>query len=336
MDERDSSARTPLLTVVGEALIDLVPTGAAREYRAQPGGSPFNVAVGLARLGNSTALMARLSDNTFGRILREHATAEGIDLTLAPHAVEPTSLAVVSIDAEARASYDFYLDGTADWQWTPGEIARLGVDTAVLHFGSIASWTSPGSEHILDAVAAHHAQGRMLISYDPNVRPRLLGDPGRARTTIEASVCYAHIAKASREDLDWLYPGADIEHVAARWRELGARLVVITDGPDGARAYRAADDPIHLPGRRVDVADTIGAGDAFTAGLLSALAHRDITRPESVSSMSKEMLVDTLDEAILVSSLTCERVGADPPIAVQRPDRRERERLSPADFQFNT
>jgi fructokinase len=278
--------------------------------------------------------MARLADNTFGQILRDHAAAEGIDLALAPYAMEPTSLAIVSIDAEAKPCYDFYLDGTADWHWTSAEMARLGSDSAVLHFGSIASWTTPGSEHIHAAVSAQYAGGQTLISYDPNVRPLLMGDPMRSRITVEASVGCPHIAKASREDLDWLYPGTGIEHVAARWRELGALLVVITDGSEGAHAYPTAGAPIHRPGRRVRVVDTVGAGDAFTAGLLSALVRRSLIVPKWVSEISADVLVDVIDEAILVASLSCERVGADPPSAVRRPNAHEK--LSSADLQLNT
>lgn len=307
-----------MVTVIGEALIDLVPTGPAGGYEARPGGSPYNVAVGLARLGVRTSLMARLADNAFGRILRAHAEGEDIDLSAAPHAVEPTTLAVVSVDEDARASYDFYFDGTADWQWTSAEIGRLNPETAILHFGSIASWTSPGSELIHSMVAGVHSAGWALTSYDPNVRASLLGDPGRARDIIERSITVSNIVKASSEDVEWLYPMSSVDHVAARWLELGAQLVVVTDGPDGATAHRAASEPIRRPGRRVVVADTVGAGDSFTSGLLAALVARGILTPDALARMSASVLGDVLDEAILVSSLTCGRVGADPPTAAAR------------------
>ena len=138
------------VTVIGEAIIDLVPGDQPRTFQAVPGGSPYNVAVGLARLGHRTTLMARLADTAFGRILRDHAEAEGIDLGAAPHAAEPSTLAVVSLDASAQASYDFYLNGTADWQWTAEETGRAPERTAVLHFGSLASWTPPGDARIIE------------------------------------------------------------------------------------------------------------------------------------------------------------------------------------------
>ncbi|MFI2205978.1 carbohydrate kinase [Streptomyces sp. NPDC020192] len=313
-----AAAPLPAVTVIGEALIDLVQLDAPGDYRAQPGGSPFNVAVGLARLGHRTALMARLADNTFGRMLRTHAAAEGVDLAYAPAAAEPTTLAVVSMDAEGRASYDFYLDGTADWQWTETETALVPRDTAVLHFGSVASWTSPADGHIHSVAQRLRAEGTALISYDPNVRPALLGDPERGRRAVERSVGTAHLVKASREDVEWLYPGTPIEQIAARWLDLGALLVVITDGPDGAHAFHASAGSLSRPGRKVSVVDTVGAGDAFTAGLLGALLRHGLDTPQALATADPDVLATAVDDAILVSALTCERLGADPPTALPR------------------
>jgi len=305
----------PLVTVIGEALIDLVPTGPASAYEARPGGSPFNVAVGLARLGVRTSLMARLADNAFGRILRAHAEGEDIDLSAAPHAVEPTTLAVVSIDEDARATYDFYFNGTADWQWTLGETARLRTDTAILHFGSIASWTAPCADLIHAMVAGVHRERRALTSYDPNVRASLLGDPGRARDLIERSISVSNIVKASYEDIEWLYPMTSIDHVAARWLELGALFVVITDGPNGAIGYLPNAEPVRRPGRKVSVADTVGAGDSFTSGLLCGFVTRGVLTVHDLADCPSSVVGAIIDDAILVSSITCERIGADPPTA---------------------
>jgi len=303
------------VTVLGEALIDLVPRGRAGEYQAHPGGSPFNVAVGLARLGNRTALMARLGASAFGRLLHDAAEAEGIDLSAAPNAAEPATLAVVSVNEPASVSYDFYLDGTADWQWTRTEIREIPDDTEVMHFGSIASWTPPGSKLIDSVVQELHASGEVLVSYDPNIRSAVLGAPGRGRQYVERGVHRAHVVKASREDLEWLYPSRSVEEVAGRWNAAGAPLVVITDGANGAIAYREGSVPLHRPGRAVHVVDTIGAGDAFTAGLLNGLVRRHLHAPASVATISDAALTDVLDEAVLVSALTCERAGADPPRA---------------------
>ena len=302
-----------LLTVIGEALVDLVPSGPPGEYKAHPGGSPFNVAIASARLGNRTALMVRLAERGFGPLLRAAAAAEGIDLSAAARAAEPTTLAVVSMHGPGHASYEFYLQGTADWQWTIAELRKRPRDTGVLHFGSIASWTPPGSKRIDQLILETRARNDVLISYDPNIRPAVLGAPERARPLVERSVRHAHVVKASSEDLEWLYPSRSVADVAAHWSELGAALVVITYGADGAQAYHGGAQPLLRRGRPVTVADTIGAGDAFTAGLLSGLIRRRLHTPQRVATISDAALADVVDEAVLVSSVTCERVGADPP-----------------------
>lgn len=304
----------PRLTVIGEALIDLLPDGPDC-YRARCGGSPFNVAVGLARLGHRTSLMARLSGDGLGRRLRAAAAAEHVDLDAAPQAGEPTSLAIVTLDEDGSAGYDFRMDGTADWLWTEAELARLPADTAIVHAGSLASWTPPGDDRIHAAISRIHAAGQALVSYDPNIRPALLASPALARPRVERFAAVAHVVKASREDAEWLYPGSDVGEVAGRWLALGALLVIVTDGPNGAFAYQPGVPPVHRPGRSVTVADTVGAGDAFTAGLLGGLARRGIVTPELARRAPARLVAEVADEAIVVSALTCQRPGADPPRA---------------------
>jgi fructokinase len=299
--------------VIGEALVDLVPEGPPGVYRAHPGGSPFNVAVALSRLQNDTSLMARMGDHGFGRTLREAAAAEGVDLDAAPDAPEPATLAVVSLDGEGHASYEFYLDGTADWQWSVTELSRLRADAEVLHFGSIAAWTTPATDRIDAFVRDVRATRKALVSYDPNVRPSVIGARGRARELVERSVGAAHVVKASREDLEWLYPGRGVDETAAQWHGLGAPLLVVTDGDRGATAHRAHSEPLHQPGRTVALVDTIGAGDAFTAGMLNGLLRRGLHTPAAVAELSDAALAEVLGEAVLISSITCERAGADPP-----------------------
>jgi fructokinase len=303
----------PVVTVIGEALVDLIPDGATGEQRAIPGGSPFNVAVGLARLGNRTSLMARFADDRYGRLLRSRAAAEGIDLSAAPRAAERASVAIASVDAAARATYEFDIEGTADWQWTAAELRRLSPDTEVLHFGSLASWTPPGGARIADLVDELRARGGVLISYDPNIRPGALGERGTGLDLVEQSVRRAHLVKASREDVEWLYPELAVDDVAERWSGLGANLVVVTDGADGASAYRRTRAPLRRSGHRVTVADTIGAGDAFTSGLLTGLVRRGLHRVGDLEEISDDTLADVVDEAALVAAITCERAGADPP-----------------------
>ena len=303
------------VTVIGEAIVDLLPAGPPRTFQAVPGGSPYNVAIGLARLGHHATLMARLADTAFGRILRDHALAEGIDLHAAPRAAEPSTLAVVSLDASARASYDFYLDGTADWQWTTEETGRAPEGTAVFHFGSIASWTPPGDAAIHELAGQMRSRGDVLVSYDPNVRPGLLLDHRHGQRVVERALGLAHLAKASTDDVAWLYPGRPVEEVARHWLGRGVTMVVITSSADGAHAYTAQGWSVHRPALDIAVVDTVGAGDSFTAGLIASLIRRGQHSPAELARCPADQVSGALDDAILVASLNCERRGNDPPTA---------------------
>ena len=312
------------VTVIGEAIVDLLPVGPPRTFQAVPGGSPYNVAVGLARLGHDATLMARLADTAFGRILRDHARAEGIDLHAAPRAAEQSTLAVVWMDASARASYDFYLEGTADWQWTAEETGRAPEGTAVLHFGSIASWTPPGDVRILELAARLRERGDVLITYDPNVRPGLLPDRHHGRRVVERAITLAHLAKASTDDVEWLYPGQTPDQVARHWLRLGASTVVITSSADGAEAFTAQGWSVRRPALDVAVLDTVGAGDSFMAGLIGSLIARRQHSPADLARCAADQLGGALDDAILVASINCERRGNDPPTAADVAAARDR------------
>jgi fructokinase len=318
------------VTVIGEAVVDLIPVGPPRTFQAVPGGSPYNVAVGLARLGHDATLMARLADTAFGRILRDHARSEGIDLRAAPRAAEQSTLAVVSLDASARASYDFYLEGTADWQWTAEETGRLPEGTAVLHFGSIASWTPPGDARILELAARLRERGDVLITYDPNVRPGLLADRHYGQRVVERAIALAHLAKASTDDVEWLYPDQTPDQVARHWLRLGASTVVITSSADGAEAFTARGWSVRRPALDVTVLDTVGAGDSFMAGLIGSLVARRQHSPAGLARCAADQLAGALDDAILVASINCERRGNDPPTAADVAAARDRLKPAPS------
>jgi fructokinase len=300
-----------MLTVLGEAIVDLVSHG-DRTYVAHPGGSPLNVAVGLGRLGQPVSLAARLSADTFGGLFRSHLAGSGVDLRHLVAAAEPSTLAVATLDAAGIATYDFWTEGTADWQWTPAELAGIADDeTVALHTGSIALELEPGASRILDLLRQVRHAGRTTISYDPNVRMARRGPAAEGRAAVERVVALAHVVKVSSEDLEWLYPGQDPIAAARRWTGVGPSLVVVTLGGQGAVALPAGGQEVRRSAPPVIVVDTVGAGDAFSSGLLGALADRDALeaggRPERVD------LAAVLDRACLVASLTCARPGADPP-----------------------
>ncbi|HEX4729221.1 MAG TPA: carbohydrate kinase, partial [Jatrophihabitans sp.] len=277
-----------------------------------PGGSPYNVAIGLARLGQPSWLLARLSTDAFGRQLRAHAEANQVDLSLAVAAIEPSTLAVVNLDAQRNATYDFYRNGTADWQWTPTELARIPDDAGWLHTGSLASWTEPGAS-VIEARLAELGPS-CLISYDPNIRPLLLSDHDQAVVRVERLVGLSDVVKASAEDLAWLYPGLAIGDLLADWRARGPALVVVTDG--GRGAHLLAERPMTVPAVPVAIVDTVGAGDAFMAGLINALVRDGALKPGQ-TELADDAARNAVAEASLVAALTCARAGANPPTALE-------------------
>jgi fructokinase len=304
-----------MITVIGEALIDLVPASDDATWRALPGGSPLNVAIGAARLGHPTALMARLSSDCFGQQLRRHALRNGVDLVAAPEAEEPTTLAVAMPGAASASRRSFYLQGTADWQWSIAELARIPGATTVVHLGSLACCVAPGAARVLRAAARQRRRGA-LVCVDPNVCPEVMGTPPRGRLLVERMVMSADVVKASTEDIGWLYPGRALEDVAGHWLGLGPELVVITCGGDGAMALRGTGTVLHRPAHPARVVDTFGAGDAFTAALLGEL-RRLRQAGASLRALSSQGLARLLDTCAVAAGLTCERAGADLPTAIE-------------------
>jgi fructokinase len=302
------------VAVAGEVITDLVPTGPDGDFHAAPGGSPANVAVGLARLDVPVRMLARLSGDALGQRLRAHLSTNGVDLGHAVVAAEPSSLAIVVLEADGSAAYDFRVEGTADWQWSDPELADAldGVDA--LHVGSLALTTPPGGE-VLRRLAAR-ARTSATVSFDPNVRHLLMGPPAEVLAVVHEVLAVADVVKASAEDVAWLEPGRDLEDVARAWQRHGPSLIIVTRGGDGALAIGPSGTPVERPGRAVDVVDTVGAGDSFMSALLAGLARRDVLgagRRSALSALADEDVATLLDEAVEASAVTCSRPGADPP-----------------------
>ncbi|MER5639082.1 carbohydrate kinase [Kitasatospora sp. NPDC002227] len=297
-----------MITVVGEAIMDLV-SPRQGPATAHPGGSPANVAVGLGRLGHPVTLLTRLGDDPYGARLADHLTTSGVTLPAGTVDGAATSTAIARTGESGSATYEFDIT----WQ-LPDTPPAPGT---CLHTGSIAAVLEPGASTVRRLVAA--ARGRTTISYDPNCRPSLMGSPEQARPRIEALVASADVVKASEEDLAWLHPGRTPLATAQAWLALGPALVVVTLGADGSLGLCRAGTTTR-PAPPVTVADTVGAGDAFTAGLLDALHRRDLLGPAAAGrlrDLSPHTLADLLDEASLVSALTCTRPGANPPTTAE-------------------
>jgi fructokinase len=291
--------------VVGETLVDIVLRGATTAGE-HPGGSPANVALGLGRLGRQVSLLSRLGDDERGERVRAHLEASGVRLTPGTVAAGPTSTATARLDELGVASYEFELD------WRLPDAVELPPVRA-LHTGSIAAFLAPGGEAVLELV--HRARGNLTVSYDPNARPVLMGNAGPARERVERFVAAADVVKVSDEDLAWLAPGADPSEIAQDWLALGPALVVVTRGGDGATGVCAAGR-VDVAAPRIAVVDTVGAGDAFMAGLLDALAGAGLLgadRSRDLRAIPRDGLAAAVRRATRVAAITCTRPGADPP-----------------------
>lgn len=301
---------TAAVAVVGEALIDLIPVDVHDCYQAVPGGSPANVAVGLARLGVPTRMAARVSGDPPGRILRRRLADAGVDMRGVVAAAEPSSVALVS----RGPHYDLRLHGTADWQWTEAELQQVGPDSlAALHIGSLAAVLPPGAHEI--AALVRRVRPTATITYDPNIRPDHMSAVPDARHRINTLIELADVVKLSDADLAWLAPAtppaAFVRHLVAA----GTAVAVVTQGAAGAVAACAAGI-IEVPAFPVDVVDTVGAGDAYMSALLAGLHDRHLLGAPAradLRAVDADTLVSVLTEAARAAAITCGRRGSDPP-----------------------
>lgn len=296
--------------VCGEALIDLMPEESISpeesRWIARSGGGPLNSAVALARLGQESYFLGRLSTDQFGRQLRSHLEAADVRLDLAVATDDPTTLAVVSLDDEGKATYAFHFDKTTNFNWVPEDFPLLSAGDW-LHLGSIGAIIDPGARHVLDFVNRTEA----TISYDINVRPSTLPDRSlyysRVADLMAAVGRGAGIVKASDEDIAWLVDDdEDVLSYAEAWAaEYGLAMFIVTFGSEGVVAVRPDGRRSRVPGRVVEVVDTVGAGDTFMAGFLSAYAHNPAD------------LEGALERGVAAAALVCTRQGAKPPTALE-------------------
>jgi fructokinase len=307
----------PAVLVAGDALVDLTPAATARgtlAYEPHPGGSCLNVAVGLARLGVPTAFLARISEDGFGRLLRSHLQDSGVLPTYLISTEDLTTLAAVHL-RDGQATYSFHAADAADRGLLPSHLtavldhAPLPATTA-LHVGSIALVLEPAAS-TLDGLLRREA-GRRVLSVDPNIRPTLIPDRDAYLRRFAAWVRMADMVKVSEEDLAWLYPGRSEEGVVEGWLADGVGLVLVTHGRNGARATTASSS-VTAAAPRVDVVDTVGAGDAFTSAVLAHLSARRLLTRDALGRIDASQLAELVEYACLVAADTCTRPGADPP-----------------------
>jgi fructokinase len=279
-----------------------------------PGGSPLNVAIGLARLGHPTAFAGKISTDLFGRHLHEYVEGEEIDTRFLLSSDAQSTLAFVAME-EGEAAYAFYNEGTADTLLTSDDVPpALFTETAILHVGSISLLRGTTPDAVLATVERlkGRASATCLISFDPNVRPGLVRGESAYRAMLDRLFDMADVVKLSSSDLAWLAPGRPINEVGAELLDRGAMLVAITQGKRGVLAL-SEGKVREISAFDVPVVDTVGAGDAFSSGLLAGLAERGINSRAALQEASRDDIERALRLASAVSALTCTRAGADPP-----------------------
>jgi len=296
-----------VIVVCGEALIDMVAAGDGTQ-RPTPGGGPFNTARALARLGVPTSFLGHFSNDEMGRLLADRLAADGASLALATFGPEPTTSAIASIGKDGLAEYEFFIQGTSAPNLTREMMPdHIPAGVNALHLGTLGLVLQPMASSLTELVRREN--GKRLVMLDPNIRPALATDP-QLRPRLHSLISQSTIVKASAEDLAWLYPTASRQAAAHAVLDGGPRLVVVTLGAEGAVGLTAEGD-VQVPAPVVRVVDTIGAGDAFGAGLLAWL--HDHGRLSRDLRLDRDDLRAALAFACLVASITCTRPGADPP-----------------------
>ncbi len=302
----DPAGQSQHVLVVGEALVDVVhrADGSVEEL---PGGSLANVALTLGRLGRDVRLVTWLGRDDRGAAVQEWLEDSGVTLTPGSTQALSTSVATARLDEHGAAKYEFELE------WDVPSGATIAPGTLALHTGSIAAVLEPGASAVRDLVKA--ARPTTTITYDPNARPALMGDPALAKPRIEELVSLADVVKVSDEDIAWLVPGSDPVAVARHWLALGPAVVIVTFGGEGAVAVTEAGEQ-RVAAPRVDVVDTVGAGDSFMGALIDGLWEAGLLgagRRAALRAIDAGTLASLLERCVAVAAITVSRAGANPP-----------------------
>lgn len=284
--------------VVGEALMDLIQR-ADGPNEAHVGGGPANTAKALARMGYSVSFLGGISNDEYGKKIDEELRASGVDLRLAFRTQLPTALAVAEIDKAGGARYTFELDNRSSFAfhrtWLPEGEPR------VIHLGSLATIHEPGASELLAWVKSKNVP----VIFDPNVRPSVQGDREKYRLAVDEWIKISSVIKLSEDDINWLYGS---ESVITEWLARGVALIVVTRGANGISAYRNGE-ALDLPAEKVDVIDTVGAGDTIGAVIVGGILDH------GVENLHGELLHEILKKATRAAGITCSRAGAQPPWA---------------------
>ncbi len=309
-----------MIVVIGEALIDLISKGNTGSYQAVVGGANANVALALAVREEKQIFLGRISSDGFGQQIRNHLAKGGVNLDYSVSAKEQTTLAVATIDDAGVASYSFYTKDTADWGWTKEELPALSklseLDAKAVQYGCLGMAIGPGNKVIEAWLSQIFATDAITLSHDLNIRPALGFDRVTERNRVEKLNQISHIIKASDADIEWLYdlsPGSSLDSIATEWSK--GKLVIVTKGSAGVSLYRDGNK-IDVPGQKVELVDTVGAGDTFMASFLAELNFRGALGSNPASKLldlSDEQLIEVARISNAAAAIVCERTGCQPP-----------------------
>lgn len=301
-----------MILCCGESLIDMLPReSAAGEAAFAPyvGGAVFNTAIALGRLGAPVGFVSGISTDLFGQMLIEALAAAAVDATSAVRSGRPTTLAFVTL-VDGHARYAFYDEGTAGRMLSETDLPALPDDVDACFFGGISLMVEPCAAAYEALAARAHAAGKVVM-LDPNIRPGFIHDPEGYRGRLDRMLAMADLVKISDEDLAWITGQTGAAGVAMLQAK-GARVVFLTEGAAGATAF-GGGDPVQRPARQVPVADTVGAGDTFNAGVLAALHEAGCLSRAALATVSDAVLAAALDLGIAAAAVTVARPGANPP-----------------------
>ncbi len=301
-----------MILCAGEALIDMLPRKSADNERAFApfaGGAVFNTAIALGRLGAPTGIFTGLSTDLFGDILVKSLTASGVDASFAAMSDRPTTLAFVTL-TDGQASYAFYDENTAGRMLAPGDIPQLDDSISAVFFGGISLVVEPCA--LAYEALLKREEARRVIMIDPNIRQSFIRDEAAYRERITTMMAAADIVKVSDEDLSWLSGHDDLTASARQLLDAGAKVVCVTEGADGVTGHMAAGG-VKVVAKRVEVVDTVGAGDTFNAGVLAALHEAGALTKGRIGSLDDVVLRDALTLGVRAAAVTVSRAGANPP-----------------------
>lgn len=306
---------TPRAVFLGEVVLDVTAAhGDPLSMRGHPGGGPLNAAVAAARLGLRASTITGLSADAFGVAIADHLRASDVDLTLASVSDEAPTAIAFAAEAPGGTRYRFLFDGTADKAFDPQPRPTLPDDTRFVQLNALTSFDEPSRTANLDLLRAGRERGCIVV-FDPTVRPLLEPDRDRWHRMLADVLPLVDLVKASDQDLEFLFPGIDPLDAARTWlaETSGPAAVVVTFGPAGASVVLADGRSVSVPSVQVEVIDTIGAGDTFSAATMAAFVDHGITERRGIGDADDATWRDVLSFAARAAAITCSRAGADPP-----------------------